>query len=128
MKEPRINPRFTPEQYEQIKNVAALKGYSLSELVREATLKYIQPTLLEENLDLICSVIRKEIKNAQQSEFDRLASLTAKTCIMAATSSFLTAETINRFVPTERQMDVKEAYDAARIKGVNYMKTNESKE
>lgn len=127
MKERRISPRFTDEEYEQIEKVAAIRRCSLSELVRKATLEYIRPKVVEENMDFLCSIIRQELKNTQQPEADRLASLIAKTCIMAATSTFLCAETINRFVPTEKQMDVKEAYDAARIKGVNYMKGKDGK-
>lgn len=122
MKEYRINPRFTITEMEQIERLAALEGCSKSEIVRKATQEYINPKVSKENIDYITKIIRLEIKNTQEPDFERIISLLAKTCIMSATSAFLTAETINRFVPDNKQQDVKEVYDAARLKAVNYLK------
>lgn len=57
-----------------------------------------------------------------QPSVERLAALSAKTCIQASTAAYLTAETIARFVPDEFQEDVQQVYEDARKKGVRYTK------
>lgn len=118
----RISPKFTPEEYENIQKLAARKSCSMAELVRTLTLNGLQLEVGSDNLDFICSIIRQETRNVQQPGIERLAALISKTCVMAAASAYLTAETINRFVPEEKQSEVKEVYDAARLKGIRYLK------
>lgn len=119
----RINPTFTKSDYENIEKLAAQRGCKKSEIVRDLTLQGLNTAVTNDNLDFICKLIRQEIKHTQQPAFDRLASLNAKSCIMAATSAYLTAETIASFVPLEQQREVQEVYDAARRKALEYVKS-----
>lgn len=59
---------------------------------------------------------------------DRLASLSAKTCVQSGTAAYLAAEAILKFVPAPRQQEVEEAYELARKKAIAYLKgrTNEN--
>lgn len=118
----RINVTFEKETFESIQNIANKQGISLSEVVRDFTLEGLKGTLGVEHIDLITEIIRSQLKSILNPEVERICALVAKTCITSATASFLSAETINRFVPTEQQSDVKEAYDAAYQKGIQYTK------
>lgn len=123
-KSKRINVSFTPEAYEQIEHIAAKENISLSEYVRDATLMRLNTNILNENMDFVCSVLRNQIRESLIPFENRIASMTAKTCIMSATAAFLTAETINRLVPYDRQEDVQVVYDKARKKAALYVKNN----
>ena len=66
--------------------------------------------------------MKEELSVILNPAIDRIAALSSKACVQAATASYLNAEALNRFVPEKERMDVKEAYDAARKKGVAYVK------
>lgn len=119
----RISPVFSEADYLNIEKLAAQKGCTKAELVRELTLNGLKTELTLDNLDFICKILRQELKNIQRPEVDRLASLIAKTCIMSATSSYLTAEALASFVPPGRQRDIQEAFDSARLKAIQYTKS-----
>lgn len=120
---PRIAVQFTSSDYSLIKNIASKQDESLSGVVRNLCKQSLNLKVYEENCDMLCRIIRQEIKNSQRSDFDRILSMLSKTVIMSATATFLNAETINSFVPIENQQEVKTAYEKARIKGVEYLKT-----
>lgn len=63
-----------------------------------------------------------------QPSIERLAALSAKTCIQTSAAAYLTAEAIARFVPVELQEDVAAVYEDARKKGVRYTKSRVSDE
>lgn len=53
---------------------------------------------------------------------ERLTALSAKGAIMSATSTFLNAKALADFVPPDKRKDLAEAYEKARLKGVDYVK------
>lgn len=118
----RINVKFTKEDYDTIAGIAAKRGVSMSEVVREWTIQGINGTLTENNMEFIVPIIRKQLQDILSLQVERLAALSAKTCIQAGTSAYLTAEVISRFLPEAKQIDYQDAYDQARKKAVEYLK------
>lgn len=119
----RINVTFDEEDYKFIKNLADKNNTSTSEIVRNFVLQGLNGEVGAKNLDLITRILREQLKAQFDIEFNHIASLISKTCIIAAQSTYLNAEVIDRFVPENKRMNIKEAYDAAYIKAVNYTKS-----
>lgn len=120
----RIYVSFSDEDYEQIRNLAHKRNQSMSEVVRDFTIEGLNGTVGASNIDMITGIIRTQLRDVLKPSIERLASLSAKTCVQASTAAYLTAETVARFVPDNRQLDVKDAYEAARKKGVDYTRRN----
>ncbi len=118
----RINVTFDNETFEKIQLISMKMNISMSELIRLWSMEALSGELGRENLDVITKIIREQIGSILQPGIERLAALGAKTCTMAATSTYLTAETISSFVPEHKQRDVEEVYNKARVKGVMYTK------
>lgn len=116
----RINVSFDLETYDQIQNIAYKKHQSMSELVRDWAIQSLKTQAGADNIDLITSIMREQLKDVLKPSIERLAALSAKTCVQSGTAAYLTAEAIARFVPEDLQMDVQESYEAARKKAVEY--------
>ena len=119
---PRFSISFDEETYTQIVKISEKTGKSYADVVRSLVQESLNVKVTTENMDFICSVIRSQLKSVLQPSVDRLAALSAKSCVQSATASFLTAETIAKFVPEHLQVPVKEEYEAARKKAVLYTK------
>lgn len=116
----RINVPFPDETYEIILNMSKKGNMSMNAVVRELVEQALKLQVSTDNIDLVTKIIREQLSVILKPSIERLASLSAKTCVQSSTAAYLTAETIARFVPDNLQMDVKEAYEAARKKGVEY--------
>lgn len=114
---------FTNDEYENLKRYAALSGKSMSSVIREFTTKGIAGELTEENIDFLTPIIRTQLKSIMDAQFERLAAMVAKTCIQAGTAAYLSAEALNSFVPAQHQRSFVDAYDAARKKAIQYVKS-----
>lgn len=121
-KYPRINVTFDPITYQQIKLIAEKNDRSMSDVIREYTRKSLNGDLTKDNIDYVAGIIREQLNIILRPSVERLAALSAKTCIQAGTSAYLNAEALARLVPAELQMDLEEAYEAAKIKAVRYIK------
>lgn len=121
-KKHRITITLDDQTYEQIRNIAHKENKSMSEVMRAAAMETLVVKINTENLDLITNIIREQLRDVMQPQVERLATLSAKTCVQAATAAYLNAETIARLVPPALQEDVEEIYDKARKKGVEYTK------
>lgn len=119
----RITVTLDKELYTQLKNIADKNHISISEAVRRYVQAGLNGSLSEANIDYICKIVREQLRVVMQPSIERLAALSAKTCIQASAAAYLTAETIARFVPVELQEDVQLVYEEARKKGVRYTKT-----
>ena len=117
--------RVTPNQ---LKNIADKNHISISEVMRRYVEAGLNGNLAEENINYISTIIREQLRIVMQPSIERLAALSAKTCIQASAAAYLTAETIARFVPVELQEDVASVYEDARKKGVKYTKSRISDE
>lgn len=114
--------------HKQLKNIADKNHISISEVMRRYVEAGLNGNLAEENINYISTIIREQLRIVMQPSIERLAALSAKTCIQASAAAYLTAETIARFVPVELQEDVASVYEDARKKGVKYTKSRISDE
>lgn len=112
--------RFDESTNEQLEHLASTQGISKAEVVRMLTQKSLNPTVCQQNIDFLSGIIREQIKYVVDPAINRLAALSAKTCVQAGTAAYLTAETLAQFVPIELQQDYMEAYETARKKAVSY--------
>lgn len=123
MKSPRTYVTLTEELDQAIKATALKKGISESQVIRECVEEQMKVQASLDNIDLITKIVREQLEMLMSGYMERLASISAKGTIMSATSTYLTAETISRFVPLELQMEYQEAYEKARKKGIAYLKS-----
>lgn len=122
MKSPRIYVTLTEETNNAIKAYALRNGISASQVVRECVEEQMKIKMGEDNIDTITKIIRQQIDIIFEKNIERIASITAKGTIMSATSAYLNAEVLARFLPIELQLDYQEAYDDARNKAIQYLK------
>lgn len=116
----RINVTFEVSDYEQIRNLAHKEGRTMSEIVREAAIDNLTVRINAENIDMITHIIREQLRDILKPDIERLAALSAKTCVQSSAAAYLTAETISKFVPLQEQEEFRECYEKARKKGVEY--------
>lgn len=116
----RINVTLDEDTYMQIKAIADKNDISLSEVVRQWTYEGLNGQVSADNLNLITRIIREQLSSILNPKIERLAALSAKTCTISATATFLTAETINKFVPPGKTEDMKTVYEKAKQKGILY--------
>lgn len=118
----RIYPTLELEQFEQLEKLAAKRGITVPDLVREFIEQGLTNNYCVENIDLITNILRTQLNDILKPAVDRMAALSSKAAVQSATAAYLTAETIAKFVPDELQEDYLEVYEAARKKGVAYVK------
>lgn len=119
----RINVTFEDDTFKQIENIANSTHTTLSEVVRNFAIQGINGEVGAKNIDLITSIIREQLRVILKPDTDRICSLLAKGTIMSATSAYLNAEAISRFVDINLQSDVQSVYDQAHKKAVLYTKS-----
>lgn len=124
----RINVTFEVSDYEQIRNLAHKEGRTMSEIVREAAIDNLTVRINVENIDMITQIIREQLRDVLKPDIERLAALSAKTCVQSSTAAYLTAETISKFVPLQEQENFRDCYEKARKKGVEYTRRKLSNE
>lgn len=118
---------FSTDQktYDLIHLMAAKKGCSYSEILRELVENALQINALNANMDLISEIVRNEILTALKPSVERLAGLEAKTCMASATAMYLSAEALEKFVAPADRVQMQEAYNKARKKAVSYTRGKE---
>lgn len=119
---PRLSVTLLPEDYEDLKRIAASENISMSELARKYILRGVKGEVTQNNIDFLVPIIREQLKSIINPATERLAGINIKTCIQAGAAAYLSAEALAKFVPDEEQMDFEEAYEAARKKAVRYLK------
>ena len=124
-KSKRINVSFDLDTYDHIMRLAAQKDVSMSDVVRLYTEEGLQGKLNSDNIDFISGIIREQVKNTMQPQIERLASLSAKAYMEAATASLLTAETIAKIVDDSQQEAFEEVYEKARKKALATVRKKE---
>lgn len=111
---------FDDELYKQVKLLADKNGMSISEAVRTLVSQSLDGELNRSNLDYISKIIRTQLRDVMQPSIERLAALSAKTCVQAGTAAYLSAEAIAKFVPDTLQEDILDTYERSRKKAVAY--------
>lgn len=125
-KKPRQNVTigFEVETYEELKRIAAIENISFNQVVRNYCRQGIKGKITADNSDELVQIVREQLRDVMKPQVERLASLNAKACIQAYTSSLLCAETINRLVPEEKREDVVEIYEKAKKQGIRIMRAD----
>lgn len=118
----RIFPTIEMEQYEQLQKLAAKRGVTIPDIVREFIDQGLTNNYCVENIDLITDIIRTQLNIIIKPAVDRMAALSSKACIQSGTAAYLSAEAIAKFVPDELQEDFLDVYEAAKKKAVADMK------
>lgn len=119
---PRLPITLSSEEYEEIKRLASIKNISMSELCRQYIVQGLNGTITQDNIDFLVPVLRSQLKSLLDPAVERLAAISAKTCVQAGAAAYLSAEAILKFVPEDLQLEVEESYEAARKKAVRYLK------
>lgn len=118
-----VGVKFNKDIFEQIEIIAKKEGLSISDVVRDLVNKGLSERVLEENTELIAQIVRQQMEIVIKPHIERLAALSSKGGHMAATAAFLNVQALMDLVPVERRKNVKEMYDNARKKSVEYMRT-----
>lgn len=118
----RISITFTDEQAEMIEKIAKREDKSFADTVRSLCEESLKIQANADNINLITEIIDERLRSILKPQVERLASISAKGAIMSATSTFLNAQALADFVPANKQKDILEAYERARLKGVAYVK------
>lgn len=119
----RINVSFDINTYNAIKAIAHKENRDMNDVVREWTLKGLNGDVTEKNLEVIVPIIREQMKNVMEPMMERMIALSAKTCIQSGTATYLSADAILKFVPKEQREEVRDSYEKARKKAVEYMRS-----
>lgn len=119
----KVHIAFDIETYTTLSEIAAKKHMTVTELCRTYIYEGISGKICEDNLNIITKVIREQLQVQLKPSVERLAALNVKTGIMAASSTYLTAETLASFVPTEKRKAFDESYEKARKKAIYYMRS-----
>lgn len=115
--------KFHKKVHDQIETIAANKGVSFSEIVRDLVNKGLNERIYEENTELIAYVVRQQLEIVLKPHIERLAALSSKSGHMSATAAFLNVQALMDLVPKEHRKDVRVMYESARKKSAQYMKT-----
>ncbi len=113
---------FIDEQAEVIEKIARRSGNSFADTVRGLCDKATKIEVAADNINLVTEIIDERLRAILKPHVERLASISVKGAIMSATSTFLNAQALADFVPSERRKDLVETYERARLKGVAYVK------
>lgn len=118
----RVTISFTDEQAEMIEKISKREEKSFADVVRGLCDEALKLQVTNENIDIITEIIDERLRAILKPNIERLASISAKGAIMSATSTFLNAQALADFVPPNKQKDLLEVYEKARLKGVAYVK------
>lgn len=118
----RVNVTMELDCHKELAKLAAKKNCTIPELIRGFIDQGMTNNYCVDNIDLITDILNKQLKKLIDPAVNRIAALSSKACIQSATAAYLSAEAINKFVPVEERMDVKDAYEASRKKAIAYVK------
>ena len=117
-----IHLRLDEKTIEQIKSISKKDGDSMAETTRKLIKKGLASDWIDENADMLIHLIRQQLEAVLKPSVERLAKLSVKSGVMAATATFLNVQAFQDLVPTENRKIPVEMYDKARKKAAEYMK------
>lgn len=109
----RIPITVTKDEYEELAQIAASESLPTATLCRKYVMQGKNPKVTEENLTLITTIMREQMKNILDPLFNRSIALNAKALKYSMASSYLSAEVIGKFVPEDKRQDFIEVYNKA---------------
>ncbi len=112
---------FGVDTLEQLDKLALRKKTSTSELVRGYVEKGLAIDGHKEDIDLIATVVRQEIKAQLDAQIDRLAKMQMKTGKISAGLYYLVLKLLLKQFGATRSQSLKELATETRKMGVKYM-------
>lgn len=114
--------RLDKSTYNKLSQIAENRKEPLVNIIREMINKGLATEWVDENVDLISQVVRKQVDVSMKTHVERLASLSSKSGHMAATAAFLNVQALMDLVPKENRKNVREMYENARKMAAEYMR------
>jgi hypothetical protein len=112
---------FSVDTLEQLDKLAIRKRTTTAELVRGFVEKGLSVDGYKEDIDLIATVVRQEIKGQLDTQIDRLAKMLMKTGKISAGLYYLVLKLLLRQFGATKSQSLKELATETRKMGVKYM-------
>ena len=112
---------FSVDTLEQLDKLAIRKRTTTAELVRGFVEKGLSVDGYKEDVDLIATVVRQEIKSQLDTQIDRLAKMLMKTGKISAGLYYLVLKLLLRQFGATKSQSLKELATETRKMGVKYM-------
>ena len=114
----RINIRVDDTTFKLLENLASKRGESISSVARRILSSNLQQEVALSAQDVLISTVRKAIKQELKQTENRLASLSAKSAISAATSENLSSYILKIL----NEPNLQAVRDACRKRAVAYIR------
>ena len=114
----RINIRVDDTTFKLLENLASKRGESISSVARRILSSNLQQEVALSAQDVLISTVRKAIKQELKQTENRLASLSAKSAISAATSENLSSYILKIL----NEPNIQGVRDACRKRAVAYIR------
>lgn len=115
-----IHVRVSEDINLKLKSIAEEKEITVTELIRIILRDYISNESAENGIDKVTETIRRVIRSELQPVENRMAKLSAKGAVAAATSMYLNVQALNDMGLS----DPVEKYEKSRKKAVAYLRMN----
>lgn len=115
--------RLDQDTYNKLNRISESRNEPLANVIRETIKKGLASDFVDESQDLIARIIRQQLEVVIKPHIERLAALSSKSGHMSATAAFLNVQSLMDLVPKENRKNVKQMYDNARKKAVEYMRS-----
>jgi len=112
---------FSVDTLEQLDKLAIRKRTTTAELVRGFVEKGLSVDGYKEDIDLIATVVRQEVKGQLDTQIDRLAKMLMKTGKISAGLYYLVLKLLLRQFGATKSQSLKELATETRKMGVKYM-------
>jgi len=120
----KITVKVSDEIYSLLLDLSARRQETVSSIVRKILEKGLTQEAAESGIDAVTEAVRKAMRDILKPAEDRLAKLSAKTAVAAATAMYLNVQTIADM----GKNDAVELYQEAREKAVAYLKERDDNE
>lgn len=114
----RLNFYINDNLYNQLKGLASEYETSMSDIARRILTNGLSEEYANKGIDAITKTIRRVIRDELKPVENRMAKLSAKGAVAAATSMYLNVQTIQDM----GKNDAVELYEKARSKAVYYIR------
>lgn len=118
----KISVKIHREQYEAIVALSSKSSKSMSEIVRVLIDGGLSERITEKNKTMMSQVVSEQMQLIIKPHVERLAALMSKSGHMSARATFLNVQALMDLVEPHRKRDVREMYESASKKAVEYMR------
>lgn len=119
----RVNPQFDEETYLRIQRYATEQGRSMSDVVREFTIKGMDRELLgDSEKEELAVMIRNECEEIIKKYMIKLENVDLRCCYAAATNMYFLEEFMKRLILDKDMTFENSIFAFARLKAYEYTK------